>query len=108
MLPVVLPWPAYASGKRYKATEQLEMLRDEKGQFATSEPRPQNGVTGTTNASAKRQANEEGIGKNTVLRNAKFSEGIDVIREHNPDLATAILTDYVMKKSINSVRYLFI
>ena len=55
-----------------------------------------------------REAAEEGVGEHTVRRNAKFAEGIDVIREHNPDLATAILTDYVMKKSINSVRYLFI
>ena len=80
---------------------------DGKGKFATSEPPGQNGLPGI-NPTAEKQAAEEGVGEHTVRRNAKFAEGIDVIREHNPDLATAILTDYVMKKSINSVRYLFI
>jgi len=62
---------------------------DEEGQFATSEPRTQNGPTDPSHATSKKQASSEGVEEKTVRRNAKYSEGIDVLKEHNPDLATA-------------------
>jgi len=65
---------------------------DEKGKFATSDPQGQNDLTGD-NATAKKQAASEGFGEKTVRRNAKYSEGIDVLKEHNPELATTILTN---------------
>jgi len=81
----------YNSGRRYQSAKRLEAIRDDEGKFATGDPGDQNDLAGP-NASAKKQAKEEGIGPATVRRNAKFAEGIDTIREHNPELATGILS----------------
>ena len=87
----------YNSGRRYQSAKRLEAIRDDEGKFATGDPGDQNDLAGP-NASAKKQAKEEGIGPATVRRNAKFAEGIDTIREHNPELATGILSS---KASLN-------
>lgn len=81
----------YNSGRRYQSAKRLEAIRDDEGKFATGDPQGRNDLTGD-NATAKKQAASEGLGEKTVRRNAKFAEGIDTIREHNPELATGILS----------------
>ena len=81
----------YNSGRRYQSAKRLEAIRDDEGKFDTSDPRGQNDLA-ATNSTAKKQAASEGLGEKTVRRNAKFAEGIDTIREHNPELATGILS----------------
>jgi len=84
----------YNSGRRYQSAKRLEAIRDDEGKFATGDPGDQNDLAGP-NASAKKQAKEEGIGPATVRRNAKFAAGIDTIRAHNPELANEILASKV-------------
>jgi len=81
----------YNSGRRYQSAKRLEAIRDDEGKFDTSDPRGHFDLA-ATNSTAKKQAASEGLGEKTVRRNAKFAEGIDTIREHNPELATGILS----------------
>lgn len=52
----------------------------------------QNGNTANTpNRVSEQIAKEQGVGKNTVLRAAKFAQGVDAIREVSPEVADMIL-----------------
>jgi len=81
---------AYNSGRRYKAMKNLSTFKgNQHTQEAAVEipPHQDPGRHKTSESLAK----TEGVHESTVRANAKFAEGIDTIRDHNPDLAKDIL-----------------
>lgn len=72
-------------GKKYEATKNIERRRDEAGRLLSESPRGHCDLVDTVNASAKKQAEEEGIGQATVRRNARFAKGVDKVRKVAPE-----------------------
>lgn len=80
----------YCMGKMYEARRKSvgnHNARNADGTFLCS----QNGDNGEPNRVSEQIAKEQGVGKNTVLRAAKFAKGVDAIREFSPEVADKIL-----------------
>lgn len=84
----------YISGKRYNAQKNINRVRDESGVFKSNAPtelNDQEDVRRSDIPTANKQAFDEGIKPSKVLKNARFAQGIDVIREVSPELVDKIL-----------------
>lgn len=80
----------YCMGKMYEA--RRKSVGGNRGNQYTKVASPQNGnMANTPNRVSEQIAKEQGVGKNTVLRAAKFAKGVDAIREMSPDAADKIL-----------------
>lgn len=82
---------AYLRGKRYEVEKELHG-GDRKSE-AVKKSKPQNGVLiNTTNINASRLADEHNVSKNTIVRDADYSVGIDALSEINREDADTILS----------------
>ena len=85
---------AYLTGKMYEARKHCHGA--EKGgrgnQYADSGNSRKTAVTNSRDGTSLIIANELGIGKTAVKDNYKFAQGIDAIKELEPELADDILT----------------
>lgn len=79
----------YISGKKYEAQMAIQRRRDANGVFKSNAPEGKN--CPVDHPIARAQAEDEGIKERSVRNNAKFSKGIDAIREVSPQLAEKIL-----------------
>ncbi len=85
---------AYISGKRYEAQKNINKRRDSNGLFIANAPTEQNAKVDYKRPdapTASKQAQDEGVDPATVLRNAQFARGVDILIEKNPAVAQAIL-----------------
>ena len=84
----------YISGKRYEAQKIINKRRDSNGLFIANAPTEQNAKVDYKRPdapTASKQAQDEGVDPATVLRNAQFARGVDILIEKNPAVAQAIL-----------------
>lgn len=79
----------YILGKMYEARKHTVGNHNERNEDGTFQC-AQNGHIGANRVSDQ-IADEQGIGKETVKRAEKFSQGIDAIREQEPEVADSIL-----------------
>lgn len=78
----------YLLGKLYEARKHAVSNEEGRNQYS-KEVSPQ--IGNQPNRVSEQIAKEQNIGKNTVLRAEKFSQGIDAIREVSSETADAIL-----------------
>lgn len=79
----------YILGKLYEARKKTVGNHNERNEDGTFQC-AQNGHNGANRVSDQ-IADEQGIGKETVKRAEKFSQGIDAIRDQEPEIADCIL-----------------
>ena len=80
----------YCMGKMYEARRK-SVGQHEGNQYTKMECTQNGNISNTPNRVSEQIAKEQGVGKNTVLRAAKFAQGVDAIREMSPEVADMIL-----------------